>query len=252
MRHIFDISPHIAFGSAVLASFFLIRSLIAFVLKRHKGHADGRRAVERLRNLPRGEQLVAQPVADVPLPASDKVEASDETLPTKPFVSTETSPPVSAFQQLAELHQEKPPKNPRLPSPVNPTSELVFMHEKPANRQTAGLILPIPIGSKVWAICKLGSVNKGTPGIITGVVEARFFWQSPKYQCTFANNVSVLASPKDIELYNHGHSLEDLKQPDLNSILSRRMTLRAQQLFFGNGQRIPFAGPTRVSNEIAE
>jgi hypothetical protein len=43
--------------------------------------------------------------------------------------------------------------------------------------------------------------------------------------------MKVHARPKDIEPYNHGHSLEELEQPDLQSILSRRMTLRAKQLF---------------------
>lgn len=234
MRHIFEIYSQIALVSAVVASFFLIRSLIGIVLPRHKRHADGQRAVERLRNLSRGEQL--QPVADVPLPSSDKIEAGEEAPPTESLIRTETSSPIAPFQPRPELHQEKPPKKP-LAFPVSAASQHVVTHEEPAYRQAASPILPMPIESKVWAICKVGSVNKGTPGIITGVAEARFFWQSPKYQCTFANNVNVLANPNDVELYNHGHSLEDLKQPDLSSILSRRMTLRAQQLLYGNGKR---------------
>lgn len=255
MRYIFGIYPYIAL-SALLTSFFLIRSLIAF--KRRTSCADGKHAVARLRNLPRGEHLIAQPVVGVPLHASDTVQASEhlpETLATKPFLSTETSPPVSIdVQPPAELIQCKPPPNPNLSFPANTTIELTLVSEKlPKTRQTESPKLPMPIGSKVWTICKLGSVTQGAPGIITGKAEARFFWQSSKYQCTFANNMTVLAGPKDIELYNHGHSLEDLKQADLNSILSKRMTLRAQQL--GHWQRSahrPFVGPTKVSNEIAE
>ena len=90
--------------------------------------------------------------------------------------------------------------------------------------------LPLPAGSKVWAVCKFGSVTQGTPGIITGVAEVRFFLGSPMYLCTFANNMKVRARPKDIEPHNHAHSLEELEQSDLKSIQSRHMTLRAQQL----------------------
>jgi hypothetical protein len=102
----------------------------------------------------------------------------------------------------------------------------------------------------VWTICKLGSVTQGAPGIITGKAEAHFFWQSSKYQCTFANNMTVLASRKDIELYNHGHSLEDLKQADFNSILSKRMTLRAQKLFhWQRSAHHPFVDPTKLADK---
>jgi len=53
--------------------------------------------------------------------------------------------------------------------------------------------LSLPVGSKVWAVCNFGPVTEGVPGIITGVAEARLFWQSPMYLCTFANNMKVRA-----------------------------------------------------------
>jgi len=111
--------------------------------------------------------------------------------------------------------------------------------------------VPLPVGSKVWAVCNFGRVTEGAPGIITGAVDVRFFWQSPTYLCTFANNMKVHARPKDIERYNHGHSLEELEQPDFDSILSRRMTLRAQQLL--SWQRpadLPSAGSTECRTKL--
>jgi len=80
----------------------------------------------------------------------------------------------------------------------------------------------------VWAVCKFGSVPKGTPGMVTGTVEGRF-WHSPMYLCTFADNRKVRARPKDIEAYNHAHSLQELEQPNLGAIQSRHMLSRAQQ-----------------------
>ena len=128
-------------------------------------------------------------------------------LKIQPAVSTEVHLPVGA-KVRPKIEREEP------------------LEPRPAAAQG----LPLPVGSKVWALCKFGPVTEGTPGIITGVTEVRFFWQSPMYLCTFANNMKVRARPKDSEPYNHAHSLEELKQSDLKSIQSRRMTLRAQQL----------------------
>jgi hypothetical protein len=117
-----------------------------------------------------------------------------------------------------------------LPLPVSTKVRPILERTEPQVQPAARPELPLPVGSKVWAVCKFGSVTEGTPGIITGVAEVRFFWQSPTYLCTFANNMKVRARPKDIEPYNHAHSLGELEQSDLKSIQSRRMTLRAQQV----------------------
>ena len=118
-----------------------------------------------------------------------------------------------------------------VPVSIGTEVQAILEHGEPAEVQPAvSPEVPLPVGSKVWAVCNFGRVTEGAPGIITGAVDVRFFWQSPTYLCTFANNMKVHARPKDIEPYNHAHSLEELEQPDFDSILSRRMTLRAQQL----------------------
>jgi hypothetical protein len=104
--------------------------------------------------------------------------------------------------------------------------------------------LSLPVGSKVWAACKFRSVPKGTPGIITSIADGRFFWQSPMYLCTFADNRKVRARPKDIGAYNHAYSLQELEHPNLESVQSRRMILRAEQLL---SRQRPAHPPYRVT-----
>jgi hypothetical protein len=92
--------------------------------------------------------------------------------------------------------------------------------------------LPLQVGTKVQAVHNFGAVKKGAPGIITGIADVPYFfgWSRRAYLCTFADNKKVRARPKEIEAFNHGISLEVLEQPDLQSFLSRQMTVRAQQL----------------------
>ena len=104
--------------------------------------------------------------------------------------------------------------------------------------------LPLQVGTKVRAVRSFGPVKKGAPGIITRLTDVPLFWWSrPAYLCTFADNLKVQARPKLIEAFDHGYKLEELEQPDFASILSRQMTLRAQQLF--SRQR-----PTRLGNTL--
>jgi hypothetical protein len=152
------------------------------------------------------------------------------------------------------LSEVQPAVSTEVPLALRARVQPILEREEPLEPQPAATQgLPLRVGSKVWAVCKLGSVPEGTPGIITGIADGRFFWQSPTYLCTFADNRKVRARPKDIEVHNHGHSLQELEHPNLGSILSRRMTLRAQQLL--SRQRpthLPLAGKTKVPNKIAE
>ena len=136
--------------------------------------------------------------------------------------------------------------------PVGTEVQPILEHAEPPEVQPAvSPEVPLPVGSKVWAVCNFGRVTEGAPGIIIGAVDVRFFWQSPTYLCTFANNMKVHARPKDIERYNHGHSLEELEQPDFDSILSRRMTLRAQQLLsWQRSAHLPSAGSTECRTKL--
>ena len=212
-------------------------------------------------SLERAEPLEVQPAvsAEVPPPVGAKVEPILEgakPLEVQPAVSTEVPLAVRAKVQPI-LERAKPLKiqpavSTEVPLPVH-VRPIIEREEplEPPPAATQGL--PLQVGSKVWAVCKFGSVPKGTPGIVTGIADSRFFWQSPTYLCTFADNRKVRARPKDIEVHNHGHSLQELEHPNLGSILSRRMTLRAQQLL--SRQRpthLPLAGKTKVPNEIAE
>jgi len=233
MRYALDTYQYIALGCAALVLFIIIQSLIIFLLGTYKRRADARRAVERLWNLPRGEPLEVQPAVSsgMLLPVGTEVQPileHGEPLESQPAVSSGMLLPVGTEVQAILEHGEPPEVQPAVSPEV-----------------------PLPVGSKVWAVCNFGRVTEGAPGIITGAVDVRFFWQSPTYLCTFANNMKVHARPKDIERYNHGHSLEELEQPDFDSILSRRMTLRAQQLLsWQRPAHLPSAGSTECRTKL--
>ena len=127
----------------------------------------------------------------------------------KPGSAPQIAPKVSAILNRKELIDPEPAVKPRL---------------------------PLKVGTKIQAVCNFGPVKNGALGIITGVAELRSFWRSrPTYLCTFADNMKVHARPKQIEAHDHGYLLEELEQPDFATILSRQMTLRAQQ--FANGHK---------------
>ena len=235
MRYALDTYQYIALGCAALVLFIIIQSLIIFLLGTYKRRADARRAVERLWNLPRGEPLEVQPAVSsgMLLPVGTEVQPALEREEPEP---PEVQPAVSSGMLL----------------PVGTEVQAILEHGEPPEVQPAvSPEVPLPVGSKVWAVCNFGRVTEGAPGIITGAVDVRFFWQSPTYLCTFANNMKVHARPKDIERYNHGHSLEELEQPDFDSILSRRMTLRAQQLLsWQRPAHLPSAGSTECRTKL--
>ena len=145
-----------------------------------------------------------------------------------------------AIERLRKLDHREPPKlepavKPGLSSQIEPKAQVVLEREELLEPEPAvkpGLALQV--GTKVRAVRNFGPVKKGAPGIVIRLTDLSLFWWSrPAYLCTFADNLKVHARPKLIEAFNHGYNLEELEQPDFASILSRQMTLRAQQLFSG-------------------
>ena len=77
----------------------------------------------------------------------------------------------------------------------------------------------LPIGTLVLATKNVGPVRDGQPGIVTGVVEQRyFFWKRPFYLCTFFGNVKVAMKLNEVTDFNHGRSLEELEQDEDGSL----------------------------------
>lgn len=77
----------------------------------------------------------------------------------------------------------------------------------------------LPVGTLVLATKNVGSVRDGQPGIVTGIVEQRyFFWKRPFYLCTFFGNVKVAMKPNEVTDYDHGRSLEELEQDEDESL----------------------------------
>jgi hypothetical protein len=236
-------------------------AVIIFVRSLSKRGAS-KRAVERLRNLPGGKTL-APPLAASPeihLPVSGEAPPTLEqhTEPLEVQRTVNVSQKVSATVQptpgraeplvtQALVRREAPQPGAKVRS--------FLEHAEPLEVQPAATRpkLPLPAGSRVWAVCKFGSVPKGTPGIVTGTTDGRFIWQSPMYLCTFADNRKVRARPKNIEAYNHAHSLQELEQPNLGAIHSRHMISRAQQLLSRQHPTHPaYAAKAKTPSEIAE
>ena len=176
----------------------------------------------------------------------------------EPAVSTEEPLSVSAEIQPIVAREEPSEPEPAVstgePLSVGVEIQPILAREEPSDPEPAvSTELPLQVGSKVRAVCKFGSVTEGSLGIITGVANVRFSWQSPAFLCTFTDNMKVRAHPKNIEAFNHEHSLEELEQPDFRSVLSQRMTLRAQRLLSQQRPtRLPFAGRTEVLTKLAE
>jgi hypothetical protein len=231
----FNAYHYIALGCAAIV-LSIIGSLIIFIRSQSKRGAS-KRAVERLRNLPGGKPLAPLPATcpEMLLPVSGEVPPTlEQTEPLEIQPTENVSQTVSAViqptLQRAEPLAIRAVVSTEAAPPVGTHVRSFLEHAEPLEVQPAAARpeLPLQVGSKVWAVCKFGSVPKGTPGMVTGTVEGRF-WHSPMYLCTFADNRKVRARPKDIEAYNHAHSLQELEQPNLGAIQSRHMLSRAQQ-----------------------
>src|SRR5215510_155494 len=228
-------NAYFALGCAAIV-LSIIGAVIIFVRSLPKRGAS-ERAVERLRNLPGGKPLplpTASP--EMLLPVSREVPPTlehTEPLEVQPTVnvSKTVSAAVQPTLERAEPLAVQPVTRAEVPQPVGAKVRSFLEHAEPLKVQPAAARpeLPLQAGSKVWAVCKFGVVPKGTLGIVTGTANGRFGWQSPMYLCTFADNRKVRARPKDIEAYNHAHSLQELEQPNLGAIQSRHMISRAQQ-----------------------
>ena len=211
---------YITVGAAVLIS-IITAHVITRVWGRRKLPRDGQRAIERLR----------------------KLERTTEAM--KPRLATQEEIEIEEIKNFSLPSQREPKTNQVLPLHGPTGGQPVANLEPPLEpKPTMKRGLPLKVGSKIQAARNFGAVKKSTPGMITGVADLRVFWWSrPAYLCTFANNMSVHARPKQIQAYEHGYNLEELEQPDFASNLSRQMMLRAEQLF--SGQR-----PTRLGNAI--
>jgi hypothetical protein len=163
----------------------------------------------------------------------------------QPGLSPQIETKVQAMLEREELLEPEPAVQPGLSPQVETKVRTILEREEllePEPSVKPGL--PLRVGTKVRAVRNFGPVKKDAPGIITRLIDLPLFWWSrPAYLCTFADNMKVHARPKLIEPFDHGYNLEELEQPDFASILSRQITLRAQQLF--SGQR-----PTRLRNTL--
>lgn len=197
----------------VVFIFIVFAYVLILSWRKHKFSSETRRAIERMRSLERRQppELELEPASlhEIEINRTDNFCFWSE-------------PKQTAGQKL-------------LPEdPTDGQAAPCDLPLEPGNRQR----LPLEAGTKVQAARNFGPINEGTLGIITGVAEVSFFgWPRPTYVCTFAENKKVYARPRQIAVYEHGYTIEELEQPDFASNLSRQMTLRAQQLFQGPRSR---------------
>ena len=222
MFNIFHANWYVALGAILI--FIITAYVITRVWGSRKLLSDGQRAIERLRELERREPPEPEPAVRPEL--SPQIEAKVQAIPER--------------EELLE-----PAAKPGLSLQIATKVRAILSRGHPPERKPAAKPeLSLQFGTKVQAVRNFGPVKEGAPGIITGVADIPSFWRArPAYLCTFADNMKVHARPKQIEAYDHGYNLDELEQPDFASILSRQMTLRAQQLF--SGQR-----PMRLGNTL--
>ena len=220
----FNTYHYIALSGAAVVSLFIVKYFSASIWSLSTRRASSKRAVERLRNLPRGEPREPLAAVSPEMPLTEPLEVQPAVNVPQPL-----SAKVQPILERAEQLKVQPAVNPEVPLPVGANVGPILGRAEPLVQPATNPELSLPVGSKVWAVCKFGSVPKGMPGIITGIADGRFFRQSPMYLCTFGNNRKVRARPKDIEAYNHAYSLQELEHPSLGSVQSRRMILRAEQ-----------------------
>jgi hypothetical protein len=84
-----------------------------------------------------------------------------------------------------------------------------------AKRGLSRLRSPAPVGTRIIATRNFGPIREGQPGIVTGIQMVPFlFWERLFYLCTFMGNIKVAARPKEIDDFDHGHTLEDIENSD--------------------------------------
>jgi hypothetical protein len=199
----------------ICAALFLV--VIAYAVidgwAARKRRRDGERAVERMRKLERHEPPEPEPAL-------------------KPELTLQVAAEAQTARSVVPAQEPEPAAEPELTLQVAATAQPVrSLAPAPEPEPAVGPQLPLPAGTKVRAVRNFGPVKEGAPGIITGAADIGFLWWSrPAYRCTFAGNMKVHARPKDIEAFEHGHGLAELQQADFESVLSRQMALRAQQL----------------------
>jgi hypothetical protein len=124
----FNAYHYIALGCAAVVLFIIIQyfsALITFVRSLYKRRASRKHAVERLRNLPRGEPLEPLPALS-PVPVSGEVPPTleyAEPLEVQPAANAEVHPSVSVEVQpileCAEPLEVEPSASAEVPLPAN-------------------------------------------------------------------------------------------------------------------------------------
>lgn len=232
---------------ATIAVFFLV--CVSFVVVRawkgSKSRDDAQRAIERLKNLeyrkpldPADIEALVQEILKQDV-KPDLEQMENRHLRTQvEKVDTKLHRQPQHFDEIDALIDEiLEPHNPGDPKPVNEAkpvfaTPLQTLPDPARSNSKVQSDLPLEPGTKIQAVRNLGSVKKGTPGIIIAKISASYFGLLPsRYQCTFANNIRTSARPKQIQTFDHPYNLEALEDPDFTSILSRQMMLKAQQMF---------------------
>ena len=134
---------YVALGCAAVVLFIIIQyfsALITFVRSLYTCRASGKHAVERLRNLPRGEPLEPLPAVspEIPLPVSGEVPPTleyAEPLEVLPAANAEVPPPVGVEVQRilgrAEPLEIEPSASAEVPLPANAEVQPVLSVESP-------------------------------------------------------------------------------------------------------------------------
>jgi PDZ domain len=163
VRYTFDAYWFVALACAAIAFFIFIQYLIKFISEIYKLHfAGGKRAIERMRNLKRGEPPEAEPAVsrDLPLQASAEVQPIlEHARPPEPEPAVSRDLPLQASAEVQPIleHARPPEAEPAvsrdLPLQASAEVQPILEHARPPEPEPAvSRDLPLQASAEVQPI----------------------------------------------------------------------------------------------------
>lgn len=68
----------------------------------------------------------------------------------------------------------------------------------------------LEVGTLIVTLKRVGAVNEGHVGIITGIRAERFlFWSRPMYVCTFVGSIKAVMKPNEVVVFDRVSNSSD-------------------------------------------
>jgi PDZ domain-containing protein len=175
VRYAFNAYWFVALSCAAIAFFIIIQYPIRFISEICRLHSGGKRAIERMRNLKRGEPLEPQPAVspDLPLQVSAEVqpilehaEPPEPEPAVSPDLPLQVSAEVQPILEHAEPPEPEPAASPDLPLQVSAEVQPILEHaEPPEPEPAASPDLPLQVSAEVQPILEHAEPPEPQPAV---------------------------------------------------------------------------------------